>query len=187
LLLQPVAGAQELPTGRVDECAFAKGHDGREHREALGMGIRHVHAGTREFESRLDELAPGELPVAPPELIQARGDPRHGAGRDPHLVVDNLVPERDPDVLERRNRAIRMPPRHRDEEIEELSLAAGRVEPDRVAASRQPGHDRFGHAGGERGCHGRVRGRPTFLENAQTRFGSGRVACCNPWRRKHVC
>ena len=101
--------------------------------------------------------------------------------------MDDLVPERDPDVFERGDGAIRVPARHRDEEIEELSFPAGRVEPDRVPASGQPRHDGFGHAGGERGCHGRVRGRPTFLENAQTRFGSGRMACCNPWRRKHVC
>src|SRR4029453_7394042 len=37
------------------------------------------------------EPLPLELSVAAPELSEARWDPRHRAGRDPHLVVHDLV------------------------------------------------------------------------------------------------
>ena len=128
-----------------------------------------------------------ESPVAPPELSEAGRHSGHRAGGDAHLVVDDLVPERDADVLERRDGAVGMTTGDRDEEVEETRLAARCVVPDRVPSAGKPCHDRFGHAGGERGCDSRVRGGPALLENAQTRFGSGRMACCNPWRQKHVC
>jgi len=178
---------QKLAAGRVDASALSEGHDGREHRQALGVGTGHVDTRARKLERGLHEALPLESPVALPELSEAGRHSGHRAGGDAHLVVDDLVPERDADVLERRDGAVGMTTGDRDEEVEETRLAARCVVPDRVPSAGKPCHDRFGHAGGERGCDSRVRGGPALLENAQTRFGSGRMACCNPWRQKHVC
>ena len=107
-LLEPVARVQQLAAGRVDPRALAQGHDRREHRQARGVRTGHVDTRARELERGLHEALPLESPVAPPELSEARRHSGHRAGGDAHLVVDDLVPERDPDVLERRDGAVGM-------------------------------------------------------------------------------
>ena len=56
-LLEPVAGLQELPAGRVDRGAFVHRVDGREHRQAGGVRGRHDHAVARQSQRRLERAA----------------------------------------------------------------------------------------------------------------------------------
>ena len=124
-LLEAVARVQKLAAGRVDASALSEGHDGREHRQALGVRTGHVDTRARKLERGLHEALPLESPVALPELSEAGRHSGHRAGGDAHLVVDDLVPERDADVLERaRRRGRDDEPRDRDEEVEETRLAA---------------------------------------------------------------
>ena len=122
---------------------------------------RHVRRPSGRARAQARRGAPtASLPWLRQSSPRPAGTPGHRAGGDAHLVVDDLVPERDPDVLERRDGAVGLTARDRDEEVEETRLAARRVVPDRVPAASKPRHDGFGHAGGERGRDSRVRGVP---------------------------
>jgi hypothetical protein len=151
------------------------------------MGGRHLDARASKADRRLAEALPRKAAVAPPQLVEAGGDARNGARRRPDRVVDDLVAERDADVLQHEIPLRSVEPRHGDEEVEELDLAARTVEPDGVAAARDPGHHRLGNAGCERRRDGRVGGRTALREYRETRMGSGRMAGRNPRGQTHVC
>ncbi len=68
---------------------------------------------------------------------------------------------------------------HGAEAVEVPGTPCRRVPVDGVAASEDPGHDRLGDAGGERGGDGGVRGRSAFGEDLDTCPGGGRVTCGN--------
>ena len=140
-----------------------------------------------EPQRRLDEPRPGQRPGMAPQLVQARGHARDGARRGADVVVHELLPERDRQLLEHGRRARLSQPGHGHEEVEHLRPAAARLDQDGVAAARDPRHHALRDARGEGRSDGGVGRRPAFGEDLEAGFGRGGMARGNSGRRLHLC
>ena len=151
----------------------------------MGGGHRHALAG--EPQCRLHEPLPGERAEALPQLVEPGRDARHGARGRADEVVDELLAERDGQLLELGLLARAPEPGHGHEEVQDLGTARPRVEPEGEAAANDPGHHALRDAGGESGGHGRVRRRPAVGEHLEAGLRRGRMACRYAGGYGHLC
>ncbi len=186
-LVKPVARLEEPAARCVDAPALAHGHDGREHGETPGVCRRHGNAGRGEPQRGLHEPLPGQSPAPAPELFQARRDAGDGARGRADEVVDELVLEGHGELREHGRLALWAQAGDRHEEVEDLRVPASRLDPNGIAAARDPGHHGLGHARRKRRRDRGVGGRPALREDLETGLGRRRVACSNAWRYLHLC
>ena len=151
------------------------------------MRGRHGDALAGEPQRRVHDPCPGERAEAPPELVEARGDAGHRAGGCADEVVDELLAERDGQLLELGLLPRAAESRHRHEEVENPRPVAARVQPEGEAAAREPRHHGLRDTGGERGGDGGVRGGPAVGEPLEAGFRRGRMAGRYAGGYGHLC
>ncbi len=99
-LLQTIARLEQLAAGRVDARTLAHRHHRREHRQAGGVGAGHLDTRAASASAGSTSRSHGSRPCLLQSSWRPAGTPGTAQEAMPTCVVDELVPERDADVVE---------------------------------------------------------------------------------------